>query len=514
MKLRKLETLTTILNEFAVSPIPSHIFQVVADFAPALFSHNCLAFCLPEEGTSSFRVHILAGNPPTGELLYSLEEGFCGKVLQGEGTVRTGSIQSGNREPFWDELGLKSALVIPVLQGGDVTGALAFGSVDPDSYNEEDAALAEALGAAVGNSLQNSRLYQELSDERLTLRAVLQASRDAFLLVNPEGILLMANPAAIPLLKVDFDSAPGRPIKEALAGEDAVTLFEERRENAEISFGGQRVAQATLFPVESEFGEILGWAAVFHDVTTLKELNEMKTEFVHTVSHDLKSPIGSLMLGIELVERGENLTEKQKRQLGRMTKTMDDMKLLVENLLDLGRIEADLDRRRSRVELVTIARESIDSLDHNAKTHQIRLQSEDGLPAVLADESQLRQVFNNLIGNAVKYSPQGGKIDVVLASTMPEANPLFANQNLQGGNFVFVSVSDEGIGVSPEDLPRLFDRFFRSEDLSLRSISGTGLGLAIVKKVVEAHDGHIVVKSEPGKGTTFTFCLPSLPCKQ
>ena len=509
MILHKLQTLTTVLEEFATSPIPSHIFQVVADFSPALISHDFLAICLRSENPDYFRTHVLAGNQTTEGSEFPVSGGICGSVLNGDGTQRHDRLDGESAETFWQEAKIESTLVTPIRQGEEIIGALAFGSRNSAAFTEDDEALAQALSAAVGSSLQNSRLYQELSDERLTLRAVLQASKDAFLLVNPDNILLMANPAATPLLSTDVDSAPGSPIEEVVASPETANLFRDRRDAAEVCFGEKRVSQATLFPVQSEYGEILGWAAVFRDVTSLKELDAIKSEFVHTVSHDLKGPIGSLMLGIELVHRGQNLTAKQKRQLARMERTMDDMKRLVENLLDLGRLEAGQEHNRHTIDLVELAKRSIENLDSENARSRVDLKIETPHTQTVGDPGQIEQVFNNLLSNSLKYSPGGGTVTITLADVDRDSTNPLASSEEQPDPSIYVFVEDQGIGIPATDIPRLFERFFRSEDTDHRNIPGTGLGLTIVKKIIDSHGGAVRVESEPGQGTMFSFRLPA-----
>jgi len=511
MNPRKLQTLTTILEEFSASPVPSHIFQVIADFAPALLSHHFLGICLMEEG-QQFRIHTLSGQPSHSGELFKVEDGPCGLCLSSSKSFR-GAIDSAiGNEPFWGNSSLQCALVSPIRQGESVSGALAFGHEKADGFDEDDEVLAEALAAALSASLQNSKLYQELSDERLTLRAVLQASTDAFLLVNPEGVLLMANDAAEIILNRPASEAPGLPLR-SLTDNDAIhSIFDNPQTYpVEVEISNQRTAQVTVSPVNTEFGETVGYSASFRDITSLKELNEMKSEFVHSVSHDLKGPIGSLMLGIELLERGNNLEPKQKKQLARMMRTMDDMKLLVENLLDLGRLEAGRGGKTEVFDLLEVASASINSFMDQYADRKIHLSHPKGssLP-VEGDRNQILQVINNLLGNAIKYSPDGGPVQLAMSrqSGAELAQSLdVASEDI--ADTVLVRVSDKGIGISEEESEKVYDRFFRSDNPEGREISGTGLGLAIVKKAVETHGGAMHMESTLGEGSTFSFFLPT-----
>jgi signal transduction histidine kinase len=228
-------------------------------------------------------------------------------------------------------------------------------------------------------------------------------------------------------------------------------------------------------------------------VTSFKQLAGLKDEFVATVSHDLRSPLNSILGNIEIAQE-ERMPEKECREaLERAKKTVYRMAALINNLLDLAEVEADIPLRLAPVKLDTLAREAVEDLKHIASSKGISIQYElDQLPPIKADQQLLIRVWHNLIDNAIKYTPEGS-ITVGVEATE---------------NQVLGYVADTGVGIPSSALPFVFDKFFRADQPQAREITGTGLGLSLVKSIIEKHRGQIWVESEPETGSTFTFTLP------
>jgi two-component system phosphate regulon sensor histidine kinase PhoR len=273
-----------------------------------------------------------------------------------------------------------------------------------------------------------------------------------------------------------------------------LALFGPERQMAEVRLPDGRTAQACTAQVVTEFGEFVGWTAVLRDITVLKELDQMKNDFVNTVSHDLKNPINTITLAAELLEKLGPLTEKQSDMHSRILQTALYMNELVTDLLDLGKIQAGLDLQMTPFDFRALVEDVLFAVAGAAeqKGQQIETQLPDQL-TLEADERRLKQVLLNLVGNAIKYTPPQGNIR--LAVTVEKAQ-------------VVVAVQDDGIGIPAADLPHLFDKFYRVQNESTRGIKGTGLGLAIARSIVEAHHGRIWVESTPGEGSTFSLALP------
>jgi two-component system NtrC family sensor kinase len=231
-----------------------------------------------------------------------------------------------------------------------------------------------------------------------------------------------------------------------------------------------------------------------YDITHLKKLDRIKSEFVTTVSHDLRSPLTAILGYIELVDQAGPLTDQQQEFVHRVRLSVEQISRLVADLLDLGRIEAGLDTRKEDTPISVLARYALQGLASTAKAKKITLQVDlqEKLPLVHGDPIRLRQVIANLLENALKYTPPGGR--VVLDAHVEDDQ-------------IIICISDTGPGIPPADQPYLFDKFFRASNVP-EEARGTGLGLSIVKSIVEQHDGRIWVESELGKGATFTVVLP------
>jgi two-component system phosphate regulon sensor histidine kinase PhoR len=317
---------------------------------------------------------------------------------------------------------------------------------------------------------------------------------------NPAGLILLANAAVRPMLGLAPEALAGRPLLETIDYAPLRDLFVAGREGiSELPLPDGRIVQASLVRVTTPFGEPVGVAVVLRDITLLKNMEQMKNDFVNTVSHDLKGPI-TVICGLAdlmrmagpghpgLVERCQEIRD-----------TAQHMADLVTGLLDIGKIEAGLDAAREPVDLVATIGEALRMVKPRAEPKNIALLAE--LPdeaIVSAVGIRLRQALINLIDNGVKYTPAGGRVTVAAGRSI----------RADGREMVTVRVTDTGIGIATKDLPHVFDKFFRVKSKATREIAGTGLGLAITRTIVEAFDGRIHVDSVEGSGTTFTVELP------
>lgn len=498
----RLAHLGEILVALSSTPVPSQQFQTLADQAHLVIANDYLAVCLVDPDESGYLVHSLAGLAAGAipQRLFRLEEGLIGHVIQTNRSLSVDDLAAfpeaaADLEGMCGRLGLRTALVVPLRQGDRVLGALFFAARPPVQYGQDELQVGKLMAAGLSASLETSRLYQALADERSTLAAVLSSSQDAVLMVNGQGIVLLANPAVGKMLGLDVTTITGRPLAAAVDDPALLALFAgEPLALQEVALPQGRTAQASLVPVVNDYGESIGWAAVFRDISLFKELEQMKNEFVNTVSHDLKNPISTIMLAAGLMDRVGDLNEQQVQMKKRITKTAEYMNELVGDLLDLGRIEAGMGFTAVPLDLTELVQETLVTLRPNAEARQQQLKDtlEIGIE-VSGDRGRLRQVILNLIGNAIKYTPDGGLVEVRLASTNSCAR---------------LQVIDDGIGIAARHLPYVFDKFYRVTSEETEQIKGTGLGLAICKGIVEAHDGRVRVESAPGKGSCFTVELP------
>lgn len=496
----RLTQVNELLIALSAAPVPGQQFQVLADYAILAMPHEFMGLCLVDPGQHGYWIHdlsgVLAGELP--QRPYLLDEGLVGQALQNQKPHLVDLSRETAVTPFEQTLcrsGLCGLLIAPLRQEHTVLGALIFAVSQPAAYHADDVQIAALLAAGTASALEAARLYQQLADERSTLAAILGSSLDGVLAVNFDGAVLLANPALGGLFGLDPAAIVGQPL--ASLPEPLQQLFARQGAHlTEIRLADGRTVQSSRVELTSPFGEAIGWAAILRDITLFKELEQMKNEFVSTVSHDLKNPISIIQMSAELLSLTGSLTPKQQKMQDRILATTSYMRELIDDLLDLGKLEAGVGLKTAVCDLPHLINTVVDSL-HLAvedKGHTLHVALPDMLP-VNIDRPKVEQLLRNLIGNAIKYTPPGGIITVTAHAATHD---------------VTVSVTDSGLGIPAADLPFVFDKFYRVATKETENIKGTGLGLAIAKGVVEAHGGHIWVESQPCQGSRFAFTLPLL----
>ncbi len=335
----------------------------------------------------------------------------------------------------------------------------------------------------------------ELSEaEHARLETVFNNIRDCVMILNHDNVILLVNPAMGRTLGIDVRTAIGKPVLEVIKHPDLLTLItradtKDLYQYHEVSFPDGRVGNAQFIAIRD-----VGYALTMQDITYLKEVERVRSEIIHTVSHDLRSPLTSVIGYTELVERSGPLNEQQREFLGRIQDSIQHITSLINDLLDLGSIEAGIDMRRELVQLEGILRYTLEMLHGQIRSKNLKVRTEiaPALPALRANPIRLRQVLDNVVGNAIKYSNAGGEIFISIRSE---------------GDQVILQVTDHGPGIPPADQPHIFDKFYRGTNVD-SEIEGSGLGLAIVKNIVESHQGRIWVESAIGKGSSFFIVLP------
>ncbi|HZP37282.1 MAG TPA: GAF domain-containing sensor histidine kinase [Methylomirabilota bacterium] len=503
----RLRRVGELLIGLSGSPVPTHVFQILAEQAHAVLPHDYLAACLEDAEQLGYVVHSLA--PLSGEAiafrLFTRDEGLPGRAIRTGRAHLVGELgRITDGAPDLDGVlvraGLQAALAVPIRRGPEVQGALLFARRSAP-YTLDDLEIASLLAAGVSGAFETCRAYQALADERGTLAAVLTSTADAVVMVGQNGLVLLVNPAAHAMLGLTAEGAVGRPFGQALAHEPLRRLFEAWQPGvAELALPDGRVAQASLVFVTTEYGESVGLAAILRDITLLKNLEQMKNDFVNTVSHDLKSPIMAIAMTAELLARTVPSTgaDAYRERCQRILRSANQMTALVSDLLDLGKIEAGLEGPGEPLDLVEMVEDAIRAQAAQAESKGIAV-SRRAPPAarVVGVRARLAQVLANLVGNAVKYTREGGRVEVVVEAATDDGAP------------VRLRVVDNGIGIPARDLPHVFDKFYRVRNASTSGISGTGLGLAITRSIVEAHRGRIGVESVEGAGSTFWVELPA-----
>jgi len=374
--------------------------------------------------------------------------------------------------------------------------------------------VVERAVAKIRLEAETKRLREErilsleaIQNEQSLLKTVFGCMVEAVLITDPESVVVHHNPAAIKMLDIQTDPVIGKPLAASIKDTAAVQMVSEaiagnRVVSREFAPGtvSRRYLRAHCSPVISSgsSGTVLGSVTTFEDVSTHKEIDKMKSDFVAMVAHELKSPLASIEQMIYALQINCKYEEANdcNRLHGRMTVRTKDLLRLIENLLNLSKLESgtvvfNLERTNGHEMISDI----LEVARPQAEAKQINVEFE---PCgeewwFNVDYDHMRTAIMNIVSNAIKYTPEGGTAHI--------------GTEVSGG-FVNLIFQDSGIGISKEDLPHIFDRFYRVKGKATRHITGSGLGLSLVKEVVEAHQGYIDVRSDPAGGTTFTLSFP------
>jgi GAF domain-containing protein/nitrogen-specific signal transduction histidine kinase len=462
------------------------------------------------------------------ETKYRLGMGLAGWVLE---TMEPAIVTNVEEDPRWlQEDGAvredKSALAVPMLSGETAVGVLLLFHPRTNYFTEDQLQLVMTIGHQVASAINNAGLYAlvQESAERLgnlaranqaetaKSQAMLEAIADGVMVTDAKGQVILFNAAAAArILDIPREAVLGRNIKDmsglyGAAGSSWATLaadWQVDHDDAQVPYIEEmldiegRIVSVRLAPVYLDT-EFLGTVSVFRDITHDAEVARMKSDFVSTVSHELRTPMTSIKGFVDLILMGTagHVSEQQRHFLNIVKSNIDRLADLVEDILDLSKIETgQLHLQLESVYFPVVVQSVLESLQAEIEEKELELAFEvaPDLPLVKGDQDRLIRILTNLVSNAYKYTPAGGRICITAA---PQEN------------FLRVMVADTGIGIQKEEQVKIFDRFFRADHPMVREVSGTGLGLPIVKSLVEMHGGTVQVRSELGKGSEFSFTLP------
>jgi len=475
------------------------------------------------------------GGQPTR---FRRHEGLAGWVIRNRMPAIVADIRADDR---WLELpspehltprAYRSALAVPLIAGDDALGALLLLHPDAGYFEESHLRLVEAAATQAATAIHNAALYGYIREnaERLgamlrdkqieaaKAQAILESVADGVLVADASETVILFNAAAERILGRARETVLNRPTADIIGLYGASgALWEEqiqRWRSAPESRRGvpslattvhfedeNRYVRVSIAPVTGPGDEFLGTVSVVRDITAEVEADRSTRDFVSNVSHDLRTPMTSIKGYADLLLMGAAgaLNENQERYLNIIRSNTKRLEDLVADLLDINRLDsgrAVLDIKH--VSMAAVVEQVLTSLHERIEQKGLTIETEmpegDSL-IVLGDHARLLQVLTNLVSNSHQYTPSGGTI-TVRARRLPDSDMLS------------VEVQDTGIGISPEDVPKVFDRLFRADDPVVQEFPGHGLGLAITQLLVEMHSGEIWVNSELGKGTTFSFTVP------
>lgn len=419
---------------------------------------------------------------------------------------------------------LRQVIALPMLIRTEIVGVVFVFRTYVGEYTPNDQQILQSFADQAAIAVHNAQLYREIDDQRQRLAAVLEHSADGVLIMDadqrvvgcnqalgrmagrlPADMIGEMHDAVMTWDRIDEGKALGAAvasgwpahIADVKAGD--FTLYVEgdlrRPDGVRISLG------VTYTPLFGEGGEgtprpLHNIIANVRDVSQYRRAQESKSAFISAVSHELKTPV-ALIKGYASTLRRDDAdwdSETIQRALAVIEDEADRLTELINNLLAASKLQAEGMRlQMGEVDLAELATRTLERFQTQTEKHTLQADFPPGFPTIRGDEIRLRQVLDNLISNALKYSPDGGAV--------------FVSGAVEGEG-VAISVKDEGIGIADVDQPHLFDRFYRVDDALSRRTPGTGLGLYLSQAFVKAHGGHIRVASTPGKGSTFTFWLP------
>jgi two-component system phosphate regulon sensor histidine kinase PhoR len=514
-KRRELSTLYAVSLKFASTLDDEEMMDILLENASILVPNDAVAVALLE-APERLRVKAYRGldDKETSKLVAGDEEN---PLYVSASAVLPVILRDTEEDPrfqaFLHEVGFTSMIAVPLYASSSVIGVLCCFSGMSEAFDDDDARLLLTLSSESALALEKASLYQTTLEDKNKIETIINSLTDGLMVLDQEGRLVLANPFItrfMDLKNEDYDRRLADifetssykielmdiTLEEALEG--VLSSGQSLKNEMVIDTEPPIIFQVFWEPLADVEGKTAGAVILLHDITDFVELDRMKSDFISIVSHELKTPLTSIKGFVRLIaaERVGPVTEKQRHYLDVVQKQTESLTVLINDLLDLSRIEAGIiEVGHEPLILTEVIGGVVQQLDNLAQEKGITLRVEvaGDLPLISGDNARLGQVFINLIHNAIKFTPQGGDIRVKAVSM---------------GEHCLVKISDTGIGISAQDLPRIFDKFYQVDSSSTRRQSGTGLGLSISKQLVTAHGGEMWVNSIKGKGTTFSLTIP------
>ncbi len=387
---------------------------------------------------------------------------------------------------------------LPLRSSGNFLGILYLGFRQPREFTLSEHTLIRTLAGQAAVLVENAYLFANAEGGRRRLAAVLASTSEAVVVTDQSNRILIINRAMERAFQLSANQVKGRLLTDVIDSKalaEALTQAEPGTLDLEIEGKDNRSYNINVSPIVSQRGLVMGRVALLHDVTQFKEIDRLKSDFVSNVSHDLRTPLTVMSGYATALAMTENLSSEQREYTDNIVLSVERMSGLVDNLLDLGRIEAGVDLFFEEVEVFPLLKELAEEYWLYAHDSGVNLEvkAQRDLPPIMADRTLLGQAVSNLLANGFKYAPNSGVM--TLASE-------------REGNEIVISLSDNGPGIAGQDQIRLFEKFYRVKRHGSGSVKGSGLGLAIVKSIADRHGGRAWCRSEPGRGSTFYISMP------
>lgn len=397
-------------------------------------------------------------------------------------------------------------LAIPLVAHQTQHGMLWLGFLTDHAFGEAERLFLSTLTGQAAIAIANARSFEAARRRREWLAAILSSTPDPVLVVDRELSLQLVNPAAKEMLDSLNENAIGQPLDQVPGAEEIVQLFRDygngQTENpkaVELTAENERTYSPSISEMKTESGEMTGWVLILRDITHFKHLNDNMSEFLSTVSHDMRSPLTFMKGYLDMLGMVGDLNDKQGGFVEKIAVGVVQMSDMVEKILEAGKIDpvtGTYKLSREPCDVVEMFNKVVSGLAEPAAKKGLTLRSvvsAENIPILNVDQTMLSSAFTNLVENAVKYTPENGHVEVELS--VKENSLLFR-------------VADDGYGISPENQRKLFQRNVRIHRSEWRRVKGSGLGLFIVRNVARRHNGDAWVRSKEGEGSTFYLTIP------
>ncbi len=439
-----------------------------------------------------------------------------------------------------------SMIAVPLIGHNEMLGVLILSHFQPHYFNEGHLRLLTASAGAIAIGINNAKMYEtifvgmERSSELLhrqqiettKMEAILQSLSDGVLVCDTDSKILSANPAVGRILERDIESLfmgitlhdvlhdllgdrmQEMPLNELL--HHPLNKEEEARVFEAVVDVNMRVVSLTMAPVLKDRNELFGALLLMHDITREVEAERLKTEFIGTMSHELRTPMTSIKGYTQLLAMGGlgPVNDTQREFLNTIQKNSERMISMINDVLDITKIETgNVDLELRPIHLAESLSGVVTELQAliTARSHTLTMSIPAGLPFVRADTNRLHQILNNMLSNAIKYTPNNGKVHIEACEVTHEDLPeRIRSSVLKDRRYVQLDIIDNGVGIAEHEIDLIFDRFYRTENKLKIEAGGTGLGLSLVKPLIELLGGRIWVESVLDEGTTFSFILPAI----
>ncbi len=531
----ELATLNDIAAAVTSSLDPREIYHLVMEKINQFFRVDAGSLLMLDEETGElvFVMTLEEGQEKLVGLRVPAGMGIVGDVAR---TQQYAIVHDVDRDPRFyravsDGIGydVRSILCVPIVVKGRSIGVIELLNKRTGHFTEEEAIRLTRMAATIGIAIENAHLFQQVSTVRDRFEAIVNSTNDGILMADMRGVIVAGNPAAArifhrsreSLIGCQLDELIGELMSRALVVEEPTWLNEgalHRVIEIELNDGPVRYVRHTTLPVLDTAGMQIGRLALFEDIAKERELARLREDYTGMLIHDLRAPLTAIMNGIMMMLRGLGgpVSEQQRELLSIAYQGSQTMLEMVNTLLDISKMEQGrMNLNLEPLSPYALVDEAIERLQASIQQRHINLVQDlaIGLPPIEADRDKIVRVLQNLIDNAVKFSPEGGLVTIggrylsCASDTAGGVHPdlPLALPDMAAGEWLIFWVRDEGPGIPPQYHARIFEKFGQVQQQKSR---GTGLGLTFCKLAVEAHRGKIWLQSREGLGSTFAFALP------